>query len=203
MGTDTLRGFLSCSLLAALSIGFSPLQSSDEPARVKVLVERIERVSRDKVQFWLKVTNRSDRPVFLYGIDYESLEELLTGPNSEARPRRSEPRLYPVYLEQWRRKEGWKIVGPCLDTEPPHVIKLNPGEVMAFDSALVLPLPSVCKVRNIQLQSKFRFRLEYFDSEKQARAYVKRLFSSRWQQARAPVAVSEPFEIPPTPSPER
>ena len=186
MGINTLKGFLSCSLLAALASGFSPLQSSDEPARVKVLVERIERVSRDKVHFWLKVANTSDRPVFLNGINYES------GPS-----------LYPVYLEQSRTKEGWKTVVPCMDTPPPDVIKLKPGGVMTLDLVLELPLSAVCKERNIQLEGRFRHRLEYFESEKQARAYVKKIFSRRWQEARAPVAVSEPFEIPPTSSPER
>ena len=92
---------------------------------------------------------------------------------------------------------------PCMDTPPPHVIKLNPGGAMTLDLVLELPLSGVCKERNIQLEGKFRYRLEYFQSEKQVRTYVKTRFSSRWREARAPVAVSEPFEIPPTPSPER
>jgi len=183
---DTLKGFLSCSLLAPLSSGFSPLQSSDEPARVEVLVERVERQSRDQVHFWLKVTNRLDRPVFLAGTNFES---------------RPIPEL--AFLEQWRPKQGWKLVAPCMDTPPPHVIKLNPGGAMTLDLVLELPLSAVCKERNIQLEGRFRYRLEYFDSEKQARTYVKKIFSPRWREARARVTLSEPFEIPPTPSPER
>ncbi len=179
MGVETLRGFLFCCLLAASPIGCS-LPSSPGPAGVEIIVERNERVSRDEARHRLRVTNRSDRPVFLAGINYES------GPS-----------LYPVYLEQWRQKEGWKTVVPCLDTPPPDVIKLNPGEAMTLDLVLEVPLSGVCKQRNIQLEGRFRFRLEYFESEKQARTYVEKLFSRRWQEAWAPVAVSKPFEIPP------
>ncbi len=74
---------------------------------------------------------------------------------------------------------------------------------MTLDLVLELPLSAVCKERNIQLEGRFRYRLEYFDSEKQARTYVKKIFSPRWREARARVTLSEPFEIPPTPSPER
>ena len=185
MGSRTLRSFSFCGLLVGLFIGFSAPHSDQHPT-VEILVERIERVTHDEVHFWLKVANTSDRTVFLNGINDES-----------------GPRLYPVYLEQWRTKEGWKTVGPCMDTPPPHVIKVNPGGATTLDLVLKLPLFGVCKERNIQLEGKFRYRLEYFESEKQARTYVKKLFSSHWREARAPVAVSEPFEIPPTPSPER
>ncbi len=183
MGITTVRGFLGCSLVVATSFGL-PSAHSGEPPRVEILIERVKRASWEEVHFRLKVTNRSDRPVFLNGIKYES-----------------ERHLYPVYLEQWRAGEGWKTVVPCMDTPPPHVIKLNPGEAMALDPVLQLPLSSVCKVRSIQLEGRFRFRLEYFESEKQARAYMKKLFSDRWREARAPVAVSEPFKIPPAPNP--
>lgn len=184
MGMNTLRGFLFCCLLVASPTGSSLLPSS-EPAGAEIVVEQVKRVSRDEVHFWLKVTNRSDRPVFLAGVNYES-----------------GPRLDPVYLEQWRTKDGWKIVAPCMDTAPPHVIKLNPGGTMTLDLVLELPLSAACKERSIELKGRFRFRLEYFESEKQVRTYVKKLFSRRWQEARAPVAVSEPFEIPPVPNPE-
>ena len=177
------RFFVGSSLLLLL-IEFSTLHSGQRPT-VEVLVERNERVSRDEARHRVKVTNRSDRPVFLTGI----IDEL-------------GPRLDPVYLEQWRTKEGWKTVVPCMDTPPPDVIKLNPGEAMTSDLVLKVPLFGVCKERNIQLEGRFRFRLEYFESEKQARTYLKKLFSGRWREARAAaVALSEPFEIPPTPNP--
>ncbi len=182
MGIYALTGFLLCCLLSG-----SPTWSSPEAGGVEIVVERIQRVSRDEVHFWLKVTNRSDRPIFLAGTNFES---------------RPIPEL--VFLDQWRTKEGWKTVAPCMDTPPPHVIKLNPAGAMTLDLVLDLSLPRVCKERNIQLEGRFRYRVEYFASEKQARAYLKKLFSRHWQEARPPLtlAVSEPFEIPPTPNPE-
>ncbi len=190
MGVNVLRGFLLGSFFAASSISFSQ-PSTDEPARVEILVERIERVSRDEVHFWLKVSNRSDEPVFLTGINYE----LLTKINYK-----SGPRLYPVYIEQWRLKEGWKRT--CgMDTPPPHVIKLNRGDAITEVLWEKLPMSLVCRNRITRWEGKFRFGLEYFDSEKQARIYVKKIFSRRWKEARAQVAFSEAFEIPPTPNP--
>jgi len=170
--------FLVWSLLAVLCVGFSPLQSSDESAGVKVVLERVERVSHDEVHFWLKVANESDRPVFLAGTNFE----------------RPIPEL--LYLEQWRTEEGWKVVVPCMDTPPPHVIKLKPSEAITLDLILKVPLSGVCKERNIQLEGRFRFRLDYFESEKQARTYLRKIFSPDWRSARAAVAVSEPFGIP-------
>ena len=102
-----------------------------------MLVERIERVSRDEVHFRVKVTNRTDRPIFLTGINYE-----LMGIKGELGPR-----LYPVYLEQWRTKEGWTAIS-CMDTPPPHAITLNPGEAITWaPSGWKLPMVGVCKNR--------------------------------------------------------
>jgi hypothetical protein len=182
MGVNRIQSLLCCSFLLAYFVE-PTLVGSSETSRVEILIERVERVSREEVHFQLKVTNRLDRPVFLSGIKYES-----------------ERHLYPVYLEQWRGTEGWKIVVPCMDVPPSDVIKLDPGETMILAPVLQLPLPSVCKVRVIQFEGKFRFRLEYFNNEKQARAYIRKLFSQQWRQAQAPTAVSEPFEIPPEPA---
>jgi hypothetical protein len=176
---NTLNSFLAWSLLVVLGAGFSPLQALDEPAEVKVVLERIERVSRDEVHFSLKVANGSGRPVFLAGINFDR------------------PIPYPLFLEQWRTEEGWKIVVPCMDVPPPHVIKLSPSGAITLDLVLKVPLSGVCKERNIQLEGGFRFRLDYFESEKQARTYLRKIFSPDWQSAHAAVAVSEPFEIPP------
>jgi len=182
MGIDSVRNLMLCLLLLA-----SPTESSlipfPESVGPEILVERIKRVSRDEVHFSLKVTNRSDRPVFLLGID-----------------RKSEPSLHPVHLEQWQPKDGWKSSN-CMDMPPPHVIKLDPGEAITKEFWLQLPMSVVCRNPITRLEGKFRFRVEYFESEKQARAYVEKLFSRRWKDARAAVAVSEPFEIPPPASP--
>jgi hypothetical protein len=175
---NTLQGFLTWSLIAFLCVGSSPLQSVDEPTNVKVVSERVERVSRDEVHFWLKVVNGSPRPVFVTGINYEK------------------PTPYPLFLEQWRAEEGWKAVAPCMDLAPPDVINLKPSEAISLEFVLTLP-HSGCKERNIQLEGRFRYRLEYFESEKEARTYVKETYSPGHQPARAAVAVSEPFEIPP------
>jgi len=97
------NGFLAWSLLAVLCAGFSLPQSSDEPAGVKVVVKRVERVSKDEVRFSVKVINRLGRPVYATGTNFEK------------------PIPYPVFLEQWRTKEGWQIVVPCMDTAPPQI----------------------------------------------------------------------------------
>lgn len=179
MGDDTLRGLLFCCLLLASLIG-STLLPSQSPARPEVVVERFKRVSRDEVHFWLKISNKADQPVFLTGFKYES------GPSP-----------FPVYLDQWRPEDGWNSYF-CMDTPPPAVIKLNPSETITQVLWWKLPMSVVCKNPITKLEGKFRFRVEYFASEKQARAYLKTLFSPRWREARAPFAASAPFEIPAT-----
>lgn len=137
-------------------------------------------MNRDEVHLSVRVANESRGPVFLMGIKYER------------------PVPYPLYLEQWQETRGWKTVAPCVDVPPPHVIKINPHEAITQDLVLTLPLPSICKERNIQLEGRFRFRLEYFSSRKRARAYVQQMFSNDWKLAEAEAAAaSEPFEIPP------
>lgn len=140
-------------------------------------------MSRDEARFRLKVTNQSDQPVFLAGINYDS-----------------GPVLHPVFLEQWRPKKGWEIVAPCMDMAPSHVIKLNPRGAMNLDLVLKLPLSAICRVRTVLFESKFRFRLEYFDNEKQARVYIDKLPSRTHEVKVKPrLAISETFEIPPSP----
>jgi hypothetical protein len=147
---------------------------------VEVLVERVERVSNDEASFRVRVTNTSKQPVFLTGIIYESRSI-----------------LNPIYLEQQRAAGGWKIVVPCMDTPPPHVIKLEPAKPMIENLVLRVPLEGVCKERDIQLEGKFRFRVNYFEKEEQARGFLKKFFSKGVQEAHAADALSEPFEIPP------
>ncbi len=197
MTRDGSKNSLLLSLLLATSIGFSRL-ASQEPNAPEIIVEGLERVSRDEVHFRVIMTNRTDRPIFLTGINYE-----LMGIKDKLGRR-----LYPVYLEQWRTKEGWTPIS-CMDTPPPpppppppHVIKLNPGEAITDVLWVKVPMIGVCKNRIARWEGKFRFRVEYFESKKQARAYIEKLFSPRWREARAPVALSEPFEIPPTANPE-
>jgi len=182
MRVDTLTGFLLCCFSAGLPIGFSQLPSP-EPARAEILVERVKWVSLDEAHFWVKVTNTSERPVFLAGINYDS------GPSPEL-----------LFLDQWRPKEGWTRTA-CMDTPPPDVIKLNPGEAITRELRAKLPMSVICRNPITRFEGKFRFRLEYFESQKQARTYVKKIFSPRWREARALVVLSEPFESPPAPNP--
>lgn len=180
MSTSTVREFALWSFLVIFGAGPSPARPSDETSHVKVLCEQIERVSRNEVHFRVKIINTSDRPVFLTGINYES-----------------RPQPYPVFLEQWRTKEGWRSVTPCVDTSPPDVIELNPSAAITMDLVLKLPLSRICKQRNIQLEGRFRYRLDYFEDEKQARAYLKDLYSRGYRPALAGVGFSDPFEMPP------
>ena len=174
--------------LAAL-LGFSQLPES-EPIGPELIVERVERISGDEVHFTVKVTNRSSRAIYLTGINYELM-------GSKFKPGK---RLDPVYFEQWRLNEGWTAIS-CMDTRPPHILKLDTGEAMTEISWAKLPMRGVCKKRITRWEGKFRFRLEYLESAKQAHAYLNKIFSPRWKEARAAAAVSEPFEIPPEPHP--
>jgi len=73
----------------------------------------------------------------------------------------------------------------------------RPSATINMDFVLKLPLSAVCRERNLRLEGRFRYRLEHFESRKQARAYIKLMDSPDWQRARASFVVSEPFEIPP------
>jgi len=165
-------------LLGVFPTGFS-LLLSQQPAGPEVVVERFKRVSPDEVHLWVKIANKVDQAFFLTGFQWES-----------------GPRPFPIYLDQWHPVEGWQSYF-CLDMPPPHVIKLNPGDAITEEFKFKLPMSAVCKNPITKLEGRFRFRLEYFESEKQTRAYVKKLFSPSWKEARAPFVVSEPFEIPP------
>ena len=179
MRRNSLRNFMASSLVAVLYVGSSSFQASAQPAGVKVVVERVERVSRDEVHFSVKIANGLNKTVFLPGANFGK-------PNPEL-----------LFLEQWREKEGWKTVVHCLDTPPPDLLKLKPNEAMPVEYVLELPLSVVCKERNVKLEGRFRYRLQYFESDREARAYIKKLFSPSWKEAHAPFVVSEPFEMPP------
>jgi hypothetical protein len=175
--------------VAPLFVLFAGLQPphTGQHAGVEISVTRIERLSRDEAHFQVKVRNGSGTSVFLTAIDYARLG-VKDG---------SGPQAYPVYIEQWRGTEGWKIVAPCMDSPPPHVMRLSPAASLIEDRALKVPLGGPCKERNVQLEGKFRFRLDYFQSEAQARHYIETLFSPQWKQARAAAALSQEFEMPP------
>ena len=173
---------LGC-LLVATSNGLSPIPSR-APAGAEIVVEGLKRVSADEVHLTVKVTNKANHPIFLAGIKYDS------GPSPEL-----------VFIEQRLPREDWKTI-TCVENPPPDVIKLHPGEAISEVSWWKVPMIGVCKNLIIRWEGKFRFRLEYFESEKQARTYLKNFYSARREEAHAAVAFSEPFEIPPTNNPE-
>jgi hypothetical protein len=129
---------------------------SDQPSNVEVRLEHNERIARSEAHFRVSVTKSPGMSVFSTGIIYES-----------------GPRLYPVYLEQQGLTSDWHIVQPCIDAPPPQVIKLDPGVPMLEDLVLKIPLGGVCKERNPEIEGKFRFRVDYFETEAQARLYLK------------------------------
>ena len=174
---------LPCSLLLALPT-VALASQTEETTGIEVLVEWVERITRggiDGVEIWLKVNNESDRVIFM------------------AAGLGKEPRIRYAAVDQWqlKKKNEWEVVWPCLDTPPPSNIKLKPGESVTSP----LPVPetfTLCKRGRIPLEGKFRVRVKYFDSEQQWQANRDYLF----EEVKANVAVSGPFEIPPASKPK-
>jgi hypothetical protein len=152
---------------------------------VKVIVERIERASQKEVHFRLTMVNESASPVFLEGRAIELFPEQ-TFPEQ-------------LYLEQWRDGE-WHLVVPCLENAPSSVITLNPGMTISQDRVLTDPVESPCKERRVQFDGRFRFRLEYFLSEQDAKANERNVDSSGANVPAPHVALSDQFEIPTKPA---
>ncbi len=181
MRKDTLRGVWAWSLITFLIVGFPPLKSSDDGTSKVQVVSVGVKMLNNKVELRLKVINRSDRPVFLAGSNFD----------------RPEPAA--VFLEQWGGGEGWTAVAPCLDVPPGNVISLDPGKAIAsgYDLKVLPPKLGVCKAPNLQFGGRFRYRVIYFMSKKEAQIYAEHVYSPSLQPPGAHVALSEPFEIPP------
>jgi len=178
--TIRTQTYLLFASLLFMGLANSSTLSSHNHSTVEIRLERNERVGADEVHFRLKVANRSNTPVYLTGIVYQLRST-----------------LFPIYLEQEQATGEWKIVLPCIDTPPPQVIKLDDAKPMNADLVLKVPLGGTCKERNIKLEGRFRFRLDYFDSEVQTQDYLNKFLSEDKQESRAKAALSEPFEIPP------
>jgi hypothetical protein len=179
MRIDAPRRALFWGLAVCSIIRFSPLQCSNEGATdVRVISVKVQRVGHNKASLSLKVVNKSSRPVFLAGMNIVR------------------PIPYPVFLEQWWADGGWTAVAPCMDIAPPQVIRLDPGKELATGYNLSIPPPRSCGMPNLQLEGRFRYRLDYFLSNKEAQKYLLAVYSPGRQPARAHVALSEPFEIP-------
>ena len=179
MSTKALAYVLRASLLLCMFV--DPWSAgSGQSSEVVVVVEVSERVGQNEARLRVKVTNTSGMPVFSTGTIYHF-----------------GPRRLDVYLEQEREKEGWQLVAPCQDMAPLDVIKLDPAVPMVEERILKVPLSSVCKRRDIQLEGQFRFRVDYFETRAQARLYLEKFFSTGDDKPRPASAFSEPFEIPP------
>lgn len=180
-----ISNILTLSLAAFSCIGSFALQTPRiEFPKVKVLVDRVERVSSNEADFSLKIVNASTGPVFLEA--YPLLKR-----NTE------KTRIFEgLYLEQWREREGWIIVVPCRDLFVSDAIKLEPDEAMTQERVLKLPLSAVCKERNIHFEGKFRFRVDYFESGNAVETYIEQMSSLGHEPEPPAFAVSEPFEIP-------
>jgi len=176
--------FVLASCLSVALIG----QSQPRPASIKIIVVKVERVSQDEVHFKLNIHNESRSPVFL-----ESSAELVStrlpnGPGDTSIPEQ-------LYLERWQ--DGvWHQIVPCLENAPSSVLKLNPGKTVSQDRVLTDPVESPCKDRHVRLEGTFRFRLEYFLSEREAKANESNFDTSGANLPAPRVAVSASFEIP-------
>jgi len=159
-------------------LGFAPTLSPNQSGTLQLYVQRKEIISRNEVHFTLNIANYSGTPLFLTGI-----------------PLGPEPKPAPVYLEHQGKAGSWNVVVPCMDIPPPDVLRLDPGQVYLQKLELRVPLEGACKVHDIMLEGKFRFRIKYFKSEKQARAYIKLFLSKGDDDGLGMNLLSEPFEI--------
>ena len=181
MNKNIVNAAVVWSLFASCCFVSSALQASREGAgKITITVKKIERVSIDKVHFWLKLENGSSGYIFLEGSNFGVLD------------------TEQLYLEQWRPNEGWHTVVPCPDTPPPSVIKLKAGEAINQERVLTNPIHALCMERTVQFEGRFRFRMEYFMSEKDATTNEKNFGLSEHPLPAPHVAVSDPFEIPST-----
>jgi len=184
MSKRYLRCIFSYIVIVAICASSPAIKPKlDQAGNVKVFIEEVKRVGQDEVHFRVKLINGSASPVFLGGGPL-----LLAGTEDDLS-------VEQPYLEQWKDGE-WHLIVPCLENAPPSVIRLNPGKTIIQDRVLTNPVDAPCKERHLQFEGKFRFRLEYFLSEQEAKANERNFGSSRVNLPAPLVAVSDSFEIP-------
>jgi hypothetical protein len=182
MTKGVIRSALTCVLIAFLWLDTSAIgPAQDAPSNIKLIVEKIDRVSENEVHFWLSLRNASASPIYLEG---RALLRISSQPFTEQ-----------LFLEQWKDGE-WHLVVPCLENAPPDIIRLNPGTTISQERGLTNPLNAPCKVRQVIFAGTFRFRLNYFLSEKDARANERNFDLSRPNRPAPHAALSDSFEIP-------
>lgn len=168
------------------SVSLSAQKSAQGLSKIRVKVDRVERISSNEARFQLTIANNSIKPVFLEG-DSRQIHE--GGPLGNEI-------LEGLYLEQWRHEQGWRVVIPCRDMFSSEPIRVNPGGSIAQEWTLQPPLPSVCRVRDIHFDGKFRFRVDYFESGKAVKTYIEKM-NSPGSVPPPSFSASESFEIPP------
>lgn len=173
-------------LLSNLLLAFHhPLASVDpaleDHAKVNVTVERTERLSSDEVRWSVKIANETGKAVFLPGWNVG----------------RANPHL--LFLEHLEESGNWKTIFPCIDTPPPNLIELRSGANISVQRVLNLGEfrnENICKERSIQYEGVFRFRLEYFETEREGQAYLKKVRQRGYQPAQGNIAISQLFKVP-------
>jgi len=182
MSRGVIQSVLTYALIAVICIEPSasePKQS--EPLDVKIIVEKVERVNENEVHFRLSLLNASASPIFLEGRALLLFSE--------------QPIAEKLYLDQW--KEGkWHSIAPCLENAPSAVIRLGSQRTINQDRVLTNPLEAPCKERHFQFSGRFRFRLEYFLSERDAKTNERNWDSGGANLPTPRFAASDSFEIP-------
>jgi hypothetical protein len=181
-----IKGIIgSVSLCILIAISWHQARASEAPQHasgdVKVIVKRIEHVSDKETHFRLSVINESASTVFLEG--------------GAAEISSKEPVFEKLFLEQWK-DGGWRLVVPCLENAPSSIIRLNPGKTVNQDRVLTDPVRSACREGHIQFKGRFRFKLEYFQSEQEAKANERQFDLSGVSSPAPHVVASDSFEIP-------
>jgi hypothetical protein len=139
-------------ILAIWALSAGSQRSDDSISEVEATVESVKRTSENEAVFRVHTANLSKKPVFAFGMKC---------------PKRSD--LYPIYLEHQAASGSWEVVTSCVDTASPNVLRIDPSQAIEEDVELKNPLPDVaCKKREVSFDGLFRFRLNYFETEKSA-----------------------------------
>lgn len=173
----------SLKILAALAVLLAPSAFSakrEAAQQIQVSVELIERPADGELQIWVRVQNLSQEATFLAVRD--TREPLI---------------LHFVLVEQQQSDKTWKAVGPWRSVPPPAVFELKPGGSARGVIFLSEFLPMSRGGGRIHIEGKHRIKLWYFNSRDEWDNYWADLMKGRKPRGKRPMAISEPFDIPP------
>ena len=169
--------------LSVIFVAEAALACEEEQKGLEVVIERVDRVGR-LLEVWARVVNRGQVPVIL-----------------EKTARGDAWVLHSLKVEQRERAGRWISVGPIGDQPPKSVIELKPGQSLSTMVPLVDPFPFPKKGNPVRIRGPLRAKLPYFATEEEWRAYRAAVNLAVRTMGKLPkdppVAVSEPFEIPP------